>query len=112
MKRGLAVGTGGEAWDRNLTIVHSDSAVTEAGPQREDDIVIPEPLLGLQTPLCLSLPFFFFNLLFASLCVQSVSLEGRGSLLAGKEGSAAFLSLGGRWARESGSKNRNKRMLG
>lgn len=51
--------------------------------------------MSLQTPLCLNLSFFFFNLLFTSLCVQPVSLEVRGSFLAGGEGSAAFLSLSG-----------------
>lgn len=91
MKRGLAAGTGGEAWDRNLTTVHSDSAVTEAGPQREDDTVIPGAPAGpLDSPVS---QFAYFLLQFAfciSLCAICVS-GGKG-LTSCRQGGVCSLS--------------------
>lgn len=104
-EKGPHCGPGGEVWDRNVTTVQSDSAVTEAGPQRKDDSVIPGAPAGPLDPSVSQCAFFLLQFAFC-ICVQSVSLEGRGSLLAGKEGSAAFLSLAGCWARESGSIHR------
>lgn len=73
MKRGLTGGPGGEVWDRNITTVPSDSAVTEAGPQRKDDSVIPGAPAGPLDPSVSQFAFFSSSICFLHLCAICVS---------------------------------------
>ena len=91
MKRGLTVGTGGEACDRNLTTVHSDSAVTEAGPQREDDTVIPGAPAGPLDSSVSQFAFFSSSICFLHLSVCNLCLWREGAhFLQAKRGLQPF----------------------
>lgn len=93
---GLTVGPGGEVWDRNVTTLQSDSAVTEAGPQREDDSVIPGTPAGPLDPSVSQFAFFLLQLAFCiSLCAIRVS--GEKGLTSCRQGGVCNLSKP-RWA--------------
>ena len=95
-EKGPHCGPGGEVWDRNVTTVQSDSAVTEAGPQRKDDSVIPGAPAGPLDPCVSQFAFFLLQLAFCiSLCAIRVS--GEKGLTSCRQGGVCNLSKP-RWA--------------
>lgn len=75
VETGTPAALGGDGWYRNVATVPGGSAVKRPGCRERRSVSFIEPLLGCQTSLCLILLFFFFNLLSATLHMQSVSLE-------------------------------------
>ena len=79
MKTGLTLGRGGEVWDRKVTTLQSDSSVTEAGPQREDDSLIPGAPAGPLDPICVSVCVFSSSTCFLHLSVCNPCLWREGA---------------------------------